>query len=140
MRRWASWGQGCRGRWWGGGVGRVGAVGLMCAELECNIDMHRSIGTGRQRSGLSRTTTRTGSTPPWSRTRRSMPLILSLTLGGTRGTTSYLSTAASFLGARGTRPSFSRENRSPKTNTIGRESHSRTIRWQTLQKGARFCG
>ena len=42
---------------------RVGAVGLMCAELDCNIDMRRSIGTGRQRSGLSRTTTRTGSTP-----------------------------------------------------------------------------
>ena len=46
-----------------GDGGRVRAVGLMSAELECNNDMLRSIGTGRQRSGLSRTTTRTGSTP-----------------------------------------------------------------------------
>ena len=64
----------------GGGEGDgdcVGAVGLMCAKLDCNIDMRRnsfartrSIETGRQGPRLSRTTTRTRSPSPWRRTRR----------------------------------------------------------------------
>ena len=96
----------------GGGVDgdgdRVGAVGLMCAQHDCNIDMRRnsftrtrSIKTGRQGPKMSRTTTRTRSPSPWRRTRRATTPRLSLTLGGTRGTSSYLSNAASLLGARG---------------------------------------
>ena len=95
----------------GGGEGdgdRVVAVGIMCAQHDCNIDMRRdsftrtrSIETGRHGPRLSRTTTRTRSPSPWRRTRKATTPRLSLTLGGTRGTSSYLSSAASLLGARG---------------------------------------
>ena len=100
----------------GGGDGdNVGAVGLMCARLETNIDIRRtsfartrSRETRRQGSGGSRTTTRTSSPSPWRRTRRATSSIRrrTMTPGGTGGTsssssTSYLSSAASLLGARG---------------------------------------
>ena len=78
-----------------GDGGRVGAIGLMCNVSECNIEMRRSIETGRTRLGLNRT----GATSPWRRTRSSTPSRRSLTRGGTRGTSSNLSSAAFILGA-----------------------------------------
>ena len=73
----------------------MGAIGLICNVSACNIEMRRSIKTGRTRLGLSRT----GAISPWGRTRSSTSSRLSLTRGGTRGTSSYLSSAALILGA-----------------------------------------
>ena len=85
--------------------GRVGAIGMCCSITNANIEMRRNFEPGsRTRQPGSRTSSvlrRTGSTPPWGRTRSSTPSRRSLTRGGGWGTSSSqnLSNAAFILGA-----------------------------------------